>query len=73
MIKEELKQLIDENEVISFDIFDTLLLRNVHQPSDIFRIVEKCVEKRYQIKDFCRNRVIAEANARKIAKNQETD
>ena len=44
MINEELKRLIDENEVISFDIFDTLLLRNVNQPSDIFRIVEKCVE-----------------------------
>ncbi len=36
----ELKTLISQNEVISFDIFDTLVMRKVLFPYDVFRIVE---------------------------------
>ena len=40
-----LKQLIDKNNIISFDIFDTLILRNIFQPTDIFRILAKFCER----------------------------
>jgi len=64
-------ELIDEKEVVSFDIFDTLLFRNVAKPSDIFRIVENIVKKEYNIDDFATKRIEAESNARKIAENGE--
>lgn len=37
---EELKNVIDEFEAISFDIWDTLITRTVLQPEDVFAIVE---------------------------------
>lgn len=37
---EKLKEKIDSADVISFDIFDTLLVRDVLQPTDIFEIIE---------------------------------
>ena len=64
-------ELIDKKDVVSFDIFDTLLFRNVARPSDIFRIVENIVKKEYNIEDFARKRIEAESNARKIAENGE--
>ena len=36
---ERIKGLIDKNDVISFDVFDTLVLRSVEKPEDIFHIV----------------------------------
>ena len=27
-------------DIVSFDLFDTLVLRNVSQPSDVFRLIE---------------------------------
>jgi len=39
--KNELKKLIDCNEVISFDIFDTLLISKTLFPNDIFFIMSK--------------------------------
>ncbi len=39
--EENLKQLLEHYDVISFDIFDTLIVRNVLIPTDIFRIVER--------------------------------
>lgn len=43
---EKLKTAIAEHEVISFDIFDTLVGRYVLQPRDVFALVER---------DLCRN------------------
>lgn len=41
--EEKLRELINASDVVSFDIFDTLLVRNVLFPEDIFEIVgEKC-------------------------------
>ena len=60
----ELIKMIDNNEIISFDIFDTLLLRNVIFPVDIFRIMAKEVEEKYNIKDFYSLRVNSEMEAR---------
>ena len=38
---EELKRKIDSVSTISFDVFDTLLLRNIYQPKDIFKILSR--------------------------------
>ncbi|MGJ8581211.1 MAG: hypothetical protein ACSHWR_02720, partial [Psychromonas sp.] len=37
----DFKKLIDKSDVISFDIFDTVIVRKVLEPADIFTIVEK--------------------------------
>lgn len=38
---EELCRRIDEHELISFDIYDTLVLRNVVHPTDLFELVHR--------------------------------
>ncbi len=38
--EKELKRQIDEHEVISFDIFDTLIMRKTLNPLDVFDIVQ---------------------------------
>lgn len=48
-------------KVVSFDVFDTLLLRPVSTPADIFRLLENKLE----IYNFHNMRVVAEAEARK--------
>lgn len=70
-MEQELKKIIDQNKIISFDIFDTLLLRNVYQPDDIFRILEKEVKKYYDIEDFYNIRVSSELEARNNVQNRE--
>lgn len=67
-------KLIDKYDVISFDIFDTLIKRYVEKPSDIFYLsakevfddIEKC-EK------FRAERVKAEQKARRLLKKKEID
>ncbi len=39
--EEDLKKEIEAHEVISFDIFDTLIMRKVLEPEDIFVLVEE--------------------------------
>lgn len=46
--------------VISFDIFDTLLVRHVLRPHDVFSLVAACVDARYGV-HFERMRAPAEA------------
>lgn len=41
MLLEQIKPLLDSHKIISFDIFDTLLLRPYVRPSDLFFHVEK--------------------------------
>ena len=45
---EELKEKILENKIISFDMFDTLVLRIVDTPEIVFDLIGK----KYKIKDF---------------------
>lgn len=68
-----LKQLIDKNNIISFDIFDTLILRNIFQPTDIFRILAKFATDEFDIDDFFQKRVEGEKKARDKVKNSEAD
>ena len=50
---EKLKEIINAYDVVSFDVFDTLITREVLYPADIFEIVEKnikdsfCLDFRY--------------------------
>ena len=54
--KEELIKQIDLHEAISFDLFDTLVMRRVLYPTDVFDIVGK----RVGVADFKKIRVEAE-------------
>lgn len=47
-------------EYVSFDIFDTLIVRDVNKPTDVFLMLEKALH----IPDFCRHRIEAEQSAR---------
>ena len=40
MIKESIKKKILNHKIISFDIYDTLICRNVEKPEDIFSLTE---------------------------------
>ena len=52
-------------EVISFDIFDTLVNRNVENPQDVFKILESEYSSFYGKKlELCKNRINAESIAR---------
>jgi len=52
----------NNTEIISFDIFDTLLIRNLIKPTDVFRLIG---EIRHDF-SFIYRRVLAEKIARKI-------
>ena len=65
----QIYSIIDKYEYVSFDIFDTLVKRNVKNHTDIFDIIEK----RYngELKDFRIKRLQAENTARKKSKYEE--
>ena len=61
----ELKKLIENNEVISFDIFDTLIKRNIKRPTDVFELIEIIYNNSSENKiNFKNNRILAERKAR---------
>ena len=66
---EELKKY----KYVSFDIFDTLILRNVSKPVDIFEIVEVEYNKIHEEKlsNFKNLRIEAELTARKNTSKEE--
>ncbi len=67
-----LKRKIKKFEIISFDIFDTLVKRNCSKPTDIFKIVEKRVNKQIKCNyNFFNKRIDAERLARKKSSNNE--
>lgn len=59
---QKIKKLIDENDVISFDIFDTLLLRPFINPTDVFSALSEI----HQEPSFTLDRIISEKKARLI-------
>ncbi|WP_154404131.1 HAD-IA family hydrolase [Helicobacter pylori] len=61
------KSEILKYDVISFDIFDTLLLRPFIKPIDLFLYIET----KYDIKGFCQARILAEMQSREISKEQD--
>lgn len=62
----KLNSLVKNYDYISFDIFDTLLKRNVMQPTDIFKLVEKDGVCQFGdvFNHFAQTRVSAENEAR---------
>ncbi len=52
---------LEKYNYISFDIFDTLIKRNVENPSDVFELIEE----KYHLKDFKKNRIEAELISRR--------
>ena len=59
--KQELLQAIDESEAVSFDLFDTLLVRNVSSLDDLLSIIDiRLRDKNINITDFGNIRTRAE-------------
>ncbi|MCM1302700.1 MAG: haloacid dehalogenase [Lachnospiraceae bacterium] len=58
--EEDLKERISENEVISFDIFDTLLMRRCQMPEDVFSLVAYEIGRDNVNVDFAFRRKVAE-------------
>lgn len=69
---EEIIKLIDDNSVVSFDIYDTVLLRNVLKPTDIFDIVGlKLTRSGFGFDNFKKERIEAEKRAREISDKED--
>lgn len=58
---ENIIKRISKKEYVSFDIFDTLIKRDVKKPTDVFSIIEH----NYKIYDFYKRRIETEKIARK--------
>ena len=68
---ESIKKQIAEKELISFDIFDTLLTRKTLYPRDVFQLVEKkAVLEGYNAQGFASARIRAEENQHAYDFNQ---
>ena len=69
----KLSILINKADLISFDIFDTLLKRNVRHPKDVFNLVESKynAESPVELKEFRNQRVLAESKARENATKED--
>jgi len=63
------RKVIDQAaEYISFDIFDTLVVRDLSEPTELFRKIEQT----QQIPHFAENRILAEKKARQKANGEVT-
>lgn len=72
--KKKIFSLVKQYEVVSFDVFDTLVLRNVVDPKDLFKAVEVEYENRHSKKldyDFYEKRHECEMQARVCRAHQE--
>lgn len=65
----DLKKLIEEKNIISFDIFDTLIKRNVNNPTDVFILTEEIYNSKNNTKiyKFIQDRIYAEKQARLLS------
>ncbi|MCI8534596.1 MAG: hypothetical protein HFG68_03345 [Hungatella sp.] len=62
--EEKLLQLINNHDAISFDLFDTLIMRKNLEPADLFDIVEKRIQKKgISLENFKKIRREAELQA----------
>lgn len=59
--KEHMRQLVNESDVVSIDLFDTLIMRQILFPTDIFELVDYGIrEKGIIIEEFCKKRLESE-------------
>lgn len=63
----DLKKHVERAQVVSFDIFDTLLVRTYANPKDVFRHIEETEE----VPLFTELRVNAENEARLLSSQEE--
>lgn len=63
---EEIKKQIEKFSVISFDLFDTLILRKIPHPDFVKKIIGNYAEKEFEIKTFYNDRVIVEKKIENI-------
>ena len=63
----KLKKRIDNVKVVSFDVFDTLVKRDIKSPTDLFKIVEA----KTGCEGFAEKRIDAEAKARISTEKEE--
>ena len=66
---EDLKKQIDTHNIISFDIFDTLIIRAYDKPTDLFKHIEISLK----VDDFQRLRIEAEEKNKKKAYDRGLD
>lgn len=59
--KDELRKLIDDHDVVSVDLFDTLVMRRTLFPADVYEIVDLRLRKKgIALEDFPKKRLEAE-------------
>ena len=79
LTERDLLQEINQHECVSFDLFDTLIMRKVLEPTDVFALVQEDLEKKgYSNNNFRTRRVEAERklkypNIREIYKQMSRD
>ena len=68
-----IKEIIDKADIVSFDIFDTLIRRMVKRPCDVFDLVEKKYNLTNfdKVSNFRTNRIKAEKESRLSCNNEE--
>lgn len=64
-------KIIDKFDYVSFDVFDTLLVRFSYNPKNVFEILEKRHNKKFNKKNVYLDRIKAEENARKKTQKKE--
>lgn len=65
---DQVRNIIDDYDIISFDIFDTIIMRKVLFPSDVFEIMEKKIDKKQYPLSFFIERTAAETSLLKAGK-----
>lgn len=68
---EKIRKSINDHEIICFDIFDTLIKRNVGDPIDVFRIIENKLVAENMGLNFTYKRLEAERKARELSASHE--
>ena len=68
----KIEKHVSKYKIVSFDIFDTLLKRDVYKPTDVFELVQKEYGKKFhKDSNFKQLRILAEKLAREKSKYQE--
>ncbi len=68
-MEDKILKLVDKCDVVSFDVFDTLLFRNIYKPTDLFKILEK----EFNIENLENIRKESEIKSRVSENNGETN
>lgn len=71
MIKVIQKYILKNYDIVSFDVFDTLIERKCKEPTEIFKITGKVILGEDAAEDFRKKRIEAENKARIIKKGHE--